>query len=423
MRYDHLELLPYRAFSPVGKHMTLEGKGGKGDSPDSPDYTAAAEATAAGNLEAARVAAMANRVNQYTPQGNLEYTQDVAGHFDQSGYDRAYDSYQDSLSKHQSSAGSNAAARNAVSGLWSGIGGSSASAPAPVAPNRDDFYSAGNPDKWSVTQTLSPDEQAKYDKNNALSIGFLDTAQKGLAGVDEQLSKGFDWDALPASQINAGQTAQDAIMQRLDPQFQQSEDQLRTRLRNQGVVAGSEAWDNEFRNYDNRKNDAYSQAALYGIDVGNEARARAIQEQEFGRTEGLNIVNALRTGTQMQAPNFTQVPQQATTAGADILGATQAGYQSDLGAYNAQQSASNGFLGGLGSLAGAGIQAWQASDINLKTKIRKIGQHIKGFGIYAYEKFGRYEIGVLAQEVQKFIPEAVKRHPNGYLMVDYGRVG
>ncbi len=43
--------------------------------PPAPDYTGAAAATAAGNLEAARAATSANRINQYTPYGSQVYTQ------------------------------------------------------------------------------------------------------------------------------------------------------------------------------------------------------------------------------------------------------------------------------------------------------------------------------------------------------------
>ena len=49
---------------------------GLGDAPSpppAPDYTGAAQATASGNLDAARAAAAANRVNQVTPYGNLNY--------------------------------------------------------------------------------------------------------------------------------------------------------------------------------------------------------------------------------------------------------------------------------------------------------------------------------------------------------------
>jgi hypothetical protein len=51
------------------------GGGGSSSAPATPDYTGAANATAANNLKAAQVATAANRVNQYTPYGSLQYTQ------------------------------------------------------------------------------------------------------------------------------------------------------------------------------------------------------------------------------------------------------------------------------------------------------------------------------------------------------------
>jgi hypothetical protein len=49
------------------------GLGPAPSAPAAPDYSGAAQATAAGNIEAARVATAANRVNQVTPYGNLNY--------------------------------------------------------------------------------------------------------------------------------------------------------------------------------------------------------------------------------------------------------------------------------------------------------------------------------------------------------------
>lgn len=46
--------------------------------PAAPDYTGAAQATAAGDLAAAQQATAANRVNTYTPYGNLTYSQDAS---------------------------------------------------------------------------------------------------------------------------------------------------------------------------------------------------------------------------------------------------------------------------------------------------------------------------------------------------------
>jgi Chaperone of endosialidase len=407
--------------------FTLYG-GGKSDAPAAPDYAAAAKETAQGNLDAARVAAKANRVSQYTPYGNLVYTQEQGGGFDQAGYDAAMKNYQSQLANYRPSSGSGGfmggggfVTGSGLSGIGGNIGRAGQSR-APIAPDRNAFMIGGDPDVWRATQTLSPAEQSKLDKNNQLSLGLLDTAQLGLSGVNEALSKGFNWDALPKSQVDAGQTAQDAIMARINPQFATREDALRTRLINQGVRPGTEAWDNEFKNFGQDRNDATSQAALYGIDVGNKARQQALQEQEFGRTEGLNMVNALRTGNQVQQPNFVNTPQQATTAGADLLGAANAQYQGQLGAYNAEQAGSNGFLGGLGSLAGAGAQFWKASDERLKTNIRQVGKHKTGVGIYSYIKNGLHEIGVIAQHVQKVLPNAVRVGSNGYLEVNYAEL-
>jgi hypothetical protein len=51
------------------------GGGGPSSPPAVPDYQSLANQTAANNLKATQVATAANRVNQYTPYGSLEYTQ------------------------------------------------------------------------------------------------------------------------------------------------------------------------------------------------------------------------------------------------------------------------------------------------------------------------------------------------------------
>lgn len=332
---------------------------GKSDPPPSPDYAGAATATAAGNLDAARAASAANRVNQVTPYGNLTYTHDTSSSFDQAGYDAAYKNYQTQQAQQASQANK---PNNAFGNIMGGNFGQQSNSPSISAPNRADFTTNSNPDGgWTATQTLSPAEQSKLDQNNALSNSLLGTAQKGLNGVDTMLTNGFDFNALPKSAVDAGQTGQDAIMARLNPQFAQSEEALRTRLVNQGVRAGSQAWDNEFRNFNSGKNDAYSQAALQGIGVGQQARQQALQEQEFGRTEGLNMVNALRTGNQVTNPTFSNVPQQATTAGADLLGAAGMTGQYNTAANNASNASSAGLFGGLAQLGSAALSGGTGS--------------------------------------------------------------
>jgi hypothetical protein len=51
------------------------GGGGGSSAPAVPDYTSLANQTAANNLKAAQTAAAANRVNQFTPYGSLQYSE------------------------------------------------------------------------------------------------------------------------------------------------------------------------------------------------------------------------------------------------------------------------------------------------------------------------------------------------------------
>jgi hypothetical protein len=70
------------------------------------------------------------------------------------------------------------------------------------------------------------------------------------------------------------------------------------------------------------------------------------------------------------------------------------------------------------------------SDISIKENIRQIGVLSNGLGVYEYEYKPAYkntwghgqQIGVMAQEVEKIIPEAVSVHPDGYKMVDYSKI-
>ena len=70
------------------------------------------------------------------------------------------------------------------------------------------------------------------------------------------------------------------------------------------------------------------------------------------------------------------------------------------------------------------------SDRRAKEDIVKVGQHPLGLGIYLFrykapfsELYGTgRHIGVMADEVLERYPDAVSRHEDGYLMVDYGRL-
>jgi hypothetical protein len=93
----------------------------------------------------------------------------------------------------------------------------------------------------------------------------------------------------------------------------------------------------------------------------------------------------------------------------------------------AQQAAQANRGSMFNSLLGAGAQlgsAYLMSDKNIKENIKKVGEE-NGFNLYEFNYIGKPEkrfIGVMAQEVQEIMPDAVAEI-GGYLAVDYGKIG
>jgi hypothetical protein len=271
---------------------------GKAKAPPAPDYTAAAKETAAGNLEAARATAAANRTNQVTPYGNLTYTANPGT-----------DAYGNTL--------------------------------------------------YTATQTLSPEQQKIYEQESQLNEGLMSTANKGLNYANEMLSQpGVDMSKLPSYGINPGETYSDAIMRRLQPQIAQQSEMSDAQLANQGIAQGTEAYNNAKRQLSQQQNDLLTSAQIQGMNTGLSANQQAFQQEAYNQMQPINVINALRTGSQVQNPSFANTPNQAATAGADILGATQAGYNAQLAGVNAQNAASGGFMNGLVGLGMAGATAY-----------------------------------------------------------------
>jgi len=435
--------------------------------PPAPDYTAAAQTTAAGNLAAAQAATSANRVSQYTPYGNLVYTQN--------GVD-----------------------------------------------------TQGNP-MWNATTSLSDVGQQLLNTQNQTSLGLGQTINAQLGNVQNTMGQGFNPN-LPGLTYSGGQAnlsqvgqgpqfnqvgqaqnlqtgvngtgmqgwdaATALINQRLQPQMAQAAESQKAQLANQGLVPGTQAYDNAMRSFNQGQNDLLTQAQLQGANVQNQMFNQNLQAGQFGNqaitqqnanqlantgfnnqasqqgyanqlsaqqannaaaqqgyannvtnanlgntaqqqayTQAmtnynlpLNVLSALRTGASVQNPTFQNVPQQATTAGADVLGAQTAQYNAALGASNAsaaQQAGLNSGLMGLGGTLGA---AALLSDIRTKENIVQIGIAENGLPVYIYEYKPEFKaetgdgkfVGYMAHEVEDFRPDAVITRPDGYKAVNYG---
>lgn len=83
-------------------------------------------------------------------------------------------------------------------------------------------------------------------------------------------------------------------------------------------------------------------------------------------------------------------------------------------------------MGGGGRGGGGRGGGGRRSDIALKTHIELLGRLENGLGFYRFEYRGSDPtpyVGVMAQEVQGVVPRAVSRGADGYLRVDYERLG
>jgi len=89
-----------------------------------------------------------------------------------------------------------------------------------------------------------------------------------------------------------------------------------------------------------------------------------------------------------------------------------------------RRSANAGFFGALAGAAGTAAKAgaFTSSDVRLKENINHVDTLPNGIKLYTWdwkEDRNAPTFGVLAQEIQQLIPEAVVQDSSGYLMVDY----
>jgi hypothetical protein len=300
-------------------------------------------------------------------------------------------------------------------------------------------------------------------------------ALSGGPGSTGQVQGSLDYSHAPTvptdfnSAVNQAQNAvYNQATSRLDPQWSQAQEGLNAQLANQGVNPGSQAYQTAQDNFQRQKTDAYNQAnysavsagdalqnqlynqalagrqegvneantqgnfanaaqeqqyaqALQNAQFGNQARAQGLTEDTTLRSLPLNELNALRSQSQVQTPQFSQVPQtqvQPTNVSGNIWQA-----------YNAQTANANNFMNGLFGIGGALLSTPAAgaaifSDLRLKKNLKRIGTALSGIGIYEFEYLWSKarHIGLVAQDVLKVRPEAVKVQA-GYLTVDYGMVG
>jgi hypothetical protein len=301
---------------------------------------------------------------------------------------------------------------------------------------------------------LSTDQQRLLDlqEQSGQNIGELAVQQSDR--MQDYLRQGIDPNTLPDDVRNAAQAEQllraqspddfvaekhrteDALMARLNPQLDRDQNSLLTRLANQGVTPGSEAYNRAMDQFGRQSNDARMQAILgagqeqnrlYGLEqqrVGqaNQAiqgnysnqlqsqaaqqtlRQQALQEEAFLRNQPISEINQLMRGSAPTMPQF-QGWNGPTVANTDVSGNFYRSAALEQQNYMSQMQQQNAMMGGLFGLGGA--FAGLFSDRRLKDNIKKVGKLDNGLDVYSYTMNGVPQIGLIAQEVEKVKPEAV----------------
>lgn len=270
-----------------------------------------------------------------------------------------------------------------------------------------------------------------YDINQAKEM-YDWTLNKGRYNVNNGLA-GLQWD--PASNTlkttygqqmqsvlgnlfggsNADKQAADSVFKafsdRYQPVFERQSNHLQDRLVNQGIPVGSEAYSRAMSDMSQTQNDALQQAAYQSVQAGQQARNNEI-------ANNLSIFSAFNP-----LNHYTGSTAQGNTSMYDNA------YKSQLAQFQAQQKAeknmANGWLN-LGTQAGLGVvgmlpDSWLRSDARIKENLRPVGQLFNGLTVYAFNFPGEQttRIGLVAQEVQQLIPEAVTETDEGLLAVNY----
>ncbi|MGN6535212.1 MAG: hypothetical protein ACTHKQ_05705 [Mesorhizobium sp.] len=263
---------------------------------------------------------------------------------------------------------------------------------------------------YTRTTELSDAQKAIKDQGDAASLN-LATLGNNLSGqLGDKLTGNFTIgnEATEARLFDLGS-------KRLDPQFAQQEEALRTRLLNSGIREGSAAWNSEMGRFQQGKNDAYNSLLLQG-------RGQATQEQLAEDNQRINQISALLSGGQVSQPNFmgANISPIPTTDNGSII----ANYdQQKLAAWKQQQQTMGGLFGGLMGLGGKIIGL---SDDDAKKNKSRHGDVDGEMGLWTFNYKGEpvgtpKHVGLMASEVEKVKPSAVKRGRDGLRRVDYGK--
>ena len=256
-----------------------------------PDYAGAAKAQGAANVETARASAKLSNPNVYSPYG----TQLVS-------YDGDIPTIRQTLTPE---AQRTLEAQQVLQGNLARLGGTAYT---------NAFGALSTP--FSFGGQVQTQFNQGGPLQNAPSAGQYGLARGGPTAPN--LTSQLDLSNVAKMPVNAGTTAQEAIMRRLEPNLARQRTSTETQLINQGLRPGTEAYDNAARILGEQENDLRSQAALQGLnlDIGanQQGFTQAVQGGQFANAADLAEFSARQQAQQAENQAIAQNYGQGMTA-------------------------------------------------------------------------------------------------------------
>lgn len=263
---------------------------------------------------------------------------------------------------------------------------------------------------YTATQTLSPAEQQ-------LLTTMQGTQQTAGTQAGNILSNA-NYGANPTAAIgNSTSGETQALLGQetsyLNPYFQNQTSQLQTQLANQGIYPGSPAYTQQMMNLQGNQNQAVTGFLAT-------AEPAAYQQAVTGYELPAQTAESLMGVASPAGVGTTTTPQE-TSQPADLTGAVASANQANMAAYNAQMQQQNAMMTGLFGIGGQAINGGSlgfggsmlgsllGSDRRIKKNIMQIGTMFDGTPLYRFQYVHSpvWQIGVMAQDIEKFEPDAV----------------
>jgi len=248
--------------------------------------------------------------------------------------------------------------------------------------------------------------------------GVAGGPQQGQFGYAQQFVQGpelqreIDVSNIAQGPINAGMTAQTALLSRLSPQLQGERQQLQTQLINQGLRPGGEAYNAAMSAQMQKENDLLLQAAAQGISLDQAARQQQFAEQQSramfanqaalsGFGAGMEQAGLYNTGLgqNLQQSLATQAAQNQAQQQAfqQRLQAGEFGQEAQLASFGTQQQAQQAANQAIGQNFDQALAAQQAQNVAQQQAY----QQALGTGQFNREALmAQFGMGQQAQELQ-----------------------